>query len=332
MSVLSQRGVNIEVLIIDDASTDNSAEVATELQRNDSRVKFLRHIKNKGNIATYNEGIEWVSGDYMLLLSADDYLLPEALSRAANLMNSRPEVGFTFGKAIDLKDNGTNTETKTAANEAVAKVLDGKEWRILEGKEFFKLIVFNKSINIVRTPTAIVRTDLQKQLGGYHPELVHSGDLEMWLRFAAHASVGVLGAYQAVYRLHGNNMQRDFYKEKGLADLQQRKAALDYVFQSCSHLVPDAHRFHKELFKYLGDEAVGYASHAFNDNEMELSERLSELALSICPEIRKSLPWTFLALKRCIGTRATHMLLPIAAWLRQAGIRIFNFGRIGRVT
>ena len=87
-SVLSQAVENVRILIIDDASPDNTAEVAADLVREDSRVTFVRHTINKGHIATYNEWIEWASADYMLLLSADDYLLPGALSRAANLLDA----------------------------------------------------------------------------------------------------------------------------------------------------------------------------------------------------------------------------------------------------
>jgi glycosyltransferase involved in cell wall biosynthesis len=69
---------------LDDASPDNASEVGAEVAREDSRVTLVRHHVNKGHIATYNEGIDWVSADYMLLLSADDYLLPGALDRAAD--------------------------------------------------------------------------------------------------------------------------------------------------------------------------------------------------------------------------------------------------------
>src|SRR6516164_9433107 len=82
-SVLSQVGVDVRALVIDDASPDNTAEVASALAREDSRVTVIRHSTNKGHINTYNEGIEWASADYMLLLPADDYLLPGALRRAA---------------------------------------------------------------------------------------------------------------------------------------------------------------------------------------------------------------------------------------------------------
>src|ERR1035438_4484005 len=72
-SVLSQRDVNVRALVIDDASPDETAELGQELAASDKRVTFHRHEKNKGHIATYNEGlIDWSTSEYTMLLSADD--------------------------------------------------------------------------------------------------------------------------------------------------------------------------------------------------------------------------------------------------------------------
>ena len=61
------REVEVRVLILDDALPDNTAEVGAQLAHNDTRITLLRHSENKGQIATYNEGIEWASADYVLL-------------------------------------------------------------------------------------------------------------------------------------------------------------------------------------------------------------------------------------------------------------------------
>ncbi|WP_460807831.1 glycosyltransferase family 2 protein [Micromonospora zhanjiangensis] len=74
-SVLSQSGVEVDVLIVDDASPDGSAEVARELSA-DPRVRLIAHRENRGHIATYNEGLAAVDGEYVVLLSADDLLSP----------------------------------------------------------------------------------------------------------------------------------------------------------------------------------------------------------------------------------------------------------------
>ena len=248
-SVLNQSIQNVGVLIIDDASPDNTADVADDLVKRDPRVTFVRHSVNKGHIATYNEGIEWASADYMLLLSADDYLLPGALSRAANLMDAHSEVGFTFGNVIELSDSGTKTPRRSSVG------ITNKSDRILGGREFIEL---SGAQVLVSTCTAVVRTKVQKRLGGYRPELPHAGDMEMWLRFAAHASVGFVSAYQGVYRRHSANMStahyyytadgRFVYTSSGrLTDLQQRKAAFERFFETCGNALPNSERLRRKL-------------------------------------------------------------------------------------
>src|SRR5690242_18271368 len=99
-SALSQDGVDVRVLILDDCSADDTPQVGRALAAADPRVEYRRHPANRGHIATYNEGIDWLSSEYCLLLSADDALVPGALARAAAVMDRHPEVGLTYGLAI----------------------------------------------------------------------------------------------------------------------------------------------------------------------------------------------------------------------------------------
>src|SRR5437763_399662 len=96
-SVLDQPGVDVEAIVIDDASTDGSAEIVRELAAADPRVRAIFHRGNLGHIATYNEGLEQASGDYVVLLSADDALTPGSLARATALLESHPSVGLVYG-------------------------------------------------------------------------------------------------------------------------------------------------------------------------------------------------------------------------------------------
>ena len=215
-SVLEQRGVDVRILIIDDCSPDDTAEVALDLCGSDSRVAFVRHSVNRGHIATYNEGIDWIFAPFYLLLSADDFLLPGALRRTTEFMEANPSIGLAYGEAITLQD-GDPIEDSGAEDAEF-------DWRIVSGPAFIRM---SGARNCVPTPCAIVRTDLQKRLGGYRPELPHSGDMEMWLRLAAHADVGISQVHHAVYRRHANNMSLSYVAQSWLPDLRQRKAALD---------------------------------------------------------------------------------------------------------
>ena len=318
-SVLGQVGVDVRVLVIDDASPDNTAEVAAALAWENPRVTVIRHSTNKGHINTYNEGIEWASADYMLLLSADDYLLPGALARATNLMDAHPAVGFTFGNVIELSDNGNETPTKS-----VIVATNDSDKRILDGRELIELT--SAEGNQVTTCSAVVRTELQKHLGGYREELPHAGDVEMWLRFAAHGSVGFIFAYQGVYRRHSASMSTAYYfasdgrlvyrKNGRLGNLQQLKAAFDCFSEHCA-VMPRYEHLCRRLYRQLSESAVRHASAAFNDGEMEESRQLSDFALAVCPEIRSSSAWLKLTCKRWMGARTWRAVRPAVAALKQ---------------
>jgi glycosyltransferase involved in cell wall biosynthesis len=302
-SVLAQSGPSVRVLIIDDASPDNTKGIATKLAERDSRVTVLSHSLNRGHIASYNEGIELAFSEYLLLLSADDYLLPGALRRAVQVFEAHPGVGMVIGKAVDLFDGNKPPEISDGL------VSDPPHYRIMSGREF---IEFSGCRNRVATPTVVVRTKLQKQLGGYRPELPHTGDMEMWLRFAAHASVGVLDAYQAVYRRHSSNMSVSYTREFWLPDLEQRKAALECFFESCGSKFPDR-QLRVRLWRLLGLDAISSASGAFNEGKIETSRDIEAFAVGVCPGVKISWPWVKLACKRFVGFRAWCAMRPSSA-------------------
>jgi glycosyltransferase involved in cell wall biosynthesis len=309
-SVLAQHGPSVRVLIIDDASPDNTHDVATALARCDPRVSVIRHASNRGHTPTYNEGLEWASGDYMLLLSADDYLLPGALARAAHVLDARPDVGLVFGKAFGGTPEGLIRDDYLAGRRR-----DETEVEILTGERFLEV---SGCRAIVPTPTAVVRVALQKRLGYYRIDLPHTSDMEMWYRFAAHGGVGVLGAFQAVYRLHGSNMSCSYFTSYRLPDLRHRQAAIDTFFRHDGVRLPRAQALHRSMIRALAVDAVGYASAAFNDGDFEACSELTRYARTLAPGVRRSAAWIRLACKRRLGLRRWRAIAPVVRNLRKA--------------
>ncbi|WP_415857389.1 glycosyltransferase, partial [Sinomonas sp. G460-2] len=213
-SALDQPGIDVEVIIVDDASTDGSADVAERLAATDSRVTLVRHERNQGHIATYNDGLARVAGELVVLLSADDLLAPGALTRAAALFEARPEVGLVYGRVVEFSD---------ASAVSTARIGARGSWTIWRGREWIGLATW-RGRNFILSPEAVVRTSALRRAGGYNPELPHSGDLEYWLRVAAGSAVGrINGPVQAFYRVHGGNMHALRFASAA-ADLRHRVA------------------------------------------------------------------------------------------------------------
>jgi glycosyltransferase involved in cell wall biosynthesis len=242
-SVLAQSFSSLRVLIINDASPDSTGEVATQLEREDRRVSVIHHAVNRGHILTYNEGIAWSQSDYLLLLSADDYLLPGALERIVRFMDAHEDVGLAHGACL-------NHEGDSQPDPRLPEHDHG--WSTVSGETFLETVCAT-TINPVGTAAAFVRTRLQKELGGYRPELPHSGDLEVWMRFAARSAIAWTETPLAVRRLHGRNMSIG-YDATYLQDYVQRRAAIDTFFADFGDQVPNGSRLHRTANGALAEQ------------------------------------------------------------------------------
>jgi glycosyltransferase involved in cell wall biosynthesis len=274
-SILGQQGVEVQVLIIDDASLDDSADVAARLAAEHPQVEFLRHRENQGHIATYNEGLlEWADGDYSILISADDLLTPGSMARATAVLDANPNVGFVYGHPIRWTDGEPRPPART--NATGVTVWPGQRW--LE-------IVCGLGHSVVSSPEVVVRTSLQKTVGGYLPELPHTGDAEMWMRLAVRSDVAFIrGVDQAYYRRHGRQMT---VARVTLVDFCQRKEAYDAIFERWSPDIPHADRLRKGFNRRIAREAMWEACRAYDRRQAEpahISE-LVDFARSAHPEV-----------------------------------------------
>lgn len=220
-SALEQPGVDARVIIVDDASPDNSAQIAQGLAARDQRIQVVVHAENAGHIATYNDGLRLVDTDYVALVSADDLVAPGAYRRATALMEHHPRVGLVHGKVVTMDEDGVPGPSGRTGIE-VRTVWSGRDWIAFAARE---------GRNPIISPEAVVRTAALREVGDYSPSLPHSGDLEYWLRVASRWDVGwIRGPVQAYYRVHGGNMHlTDFAGE--VANLRHLVAAFDALDQ-----------------------------------------------------------------------------------------------------
>ncbi len=305
-SLLEQPGVVVRALIIDDCSSDNSAEVGLALARRDNRVTFRRHAQNHGHIATYNEGFAWATADYVLLISADDLLTAGALTRAVDILESHPDVAFAYGRQVSF------SESPALPDEPVSRLI-GHE--VIDGIEFIRRVC-SSADNPVATPTVVVRTARQHQAGDYTPSLPHTADLEMWLRLAAIGSVARLDAYQAFKRMHKTNMQHA-YVSGATGDLIERQSAFTLFLDRAAEQLPDTVALRAASAGTLARHAVWRGAELFDLGRAQEAMDLLALATQFDAGVRNRREWVTLAIKTQMGSRFWRLVQPAAGWVRR---------------
>ena len=306
-SVLTQEGVDVRVLIIDDCSPDNTPEIGQQLAAEDSRVEYRRHEKNQGHIATYNEGLlEWASADYCLLLSADDLLTQGAFERAVDVLDSSYNIVFAHGPAITIGPDGVASERQSRLGKGGSYVASGND----TVERFCKV-----GGNFVVTPTAIARTSAQHRVGGYRDDLPHTGDMEMWMRLALIGSVAYVDSFQAYYRRHSNNMSNSFHY-CGIADLSQKHQAIEATLAVAPYEPMEILRLRSIAQASLAREAQTGADMAFEQGDMVACRECQYFASRLYPAIANDVEWRRMEWKRLIGRQAWGIIRKMIAPFR----------------
>ena len=269
-SILEQGIDDLRVLIIDNASTDNSVEVARQLAAEDRRIEIVARPQNLGHIASFNEGVEWTKADYFALVCADDLLTPGSLQRAVSFMEQHPEVGFTIGKEILFRDGEELPP---------AELSKDPEWHLFSGPEF----VADRCRKLFAGPT-VVRTSVQRKAGCYRPELYFTCDIEMLLRLATLGSVGETAATQSYRRLHGANLC-DVHKIDRARDLQEFEAAYISFFEHEGRSIVEWKQLKRLAMRHLCESAYWWGVRDLTKGRWRTGTKLLHFAFKRYPEL-----------------------------------------------
>jgi len=300
-SVLAQEAVDLEVLILDDASPDDTPDVAAALAATDPRIEFRRHSANQGHLATFNDGLAWASGEYIVIISADDLLTDGALARAARLLEAHPQVGLVYGTTVPFISGQSLPPARTPRGPG--------QWRITPGRQWFETACRRASTGIW-TPEVMVRASVQREVGGYRTDLPHTADQYMWLEFALHADVGWIGnADQAYYRYHPHNLHKTLAPTRYL-DLLYRRAAFTALFQAYADQLPEAASLQQIVTRRVARSALGAAGAVSSEGAdgRAQSAELIAFALQLYPAARATPEYLGLQLARLCGPRILPLL------------------------
>ena len=201
-SILEQAVDDLELIVADDGSTDDTAELVASFD--DPRIRYLPgpHV---GISANLNRGLAEARSDYVALLDSDDWALPRRLERQLEVLERRPEVAVVGCRMSEVDEQGRELRPRVT---------------FAAGDINRELLRFNPISN----SCAALRRDAALEVGGFDPSYTCTVDWDLWLRLADRWVVHTLDEVLGVRRMHRENISIVREREQIRAGLRTRLA------------------------------------------------------------------------------------------------------------
>jgi glycosyltransferase involved in cell wall biosynthesis len=202
-SALAQDFPDFEVVVCDDASSDDTVAVAR--QYGDQRVRVVANRERVGMARNWNRSVQASRGAYVKLLMQDDRLAPDSVRRMLEVMTESPKLGMVFSaREIELDDPADPASILFRERFGEVHARLSPLSRVNDGRTLFATMERDRfRDNLIGEPTAVlVRREALLRLGLFNVKLRQLTDLEMWLRIAYFYEVGFVAAPLVTFRVH----------------------------------------------------------------------------------------------------------------------------------
>jgi len=230
-SVLAQDYPNIEYMVFDDGSTDETPGILSEYT---GRLEWESQA-NMGQTPTINKGWERSHGDIITWLNSDDTFLPGAVSKAVNYFQQHPDIDIVFGDSLFTAADGRPIEpSKPQA-----------------GFDYFEFVA--KCHNPIPQPSAFIRRSVIKDIGLLDPAYYYFMDWDFWLRAGIDHSIAYFPELLSTYRLHEAS--------KTVAQAVKAAPELEYMYRkffALPNLPDEIRRLEKEAMVNMFFTSGGY--------------------------------------------------------------------------
>jgi len=209
-SVLKQSQQPLEIIAVDDGSTDDTARILSDYNNS---ITLLRK-PNGGLSSARNAGINAAHGAWVAFLDADDYWLPSKLEEQKRLIDSNPAIGFC--------------STATRVEDMKGKALNVWECPVIERSTLHT--IFTRNAAVAGSGSSVMaRRDLLLQVGLFDEELRSLEDIDLWLRLAAVTEYDCIAIPLTVIRKSDNSMSQnlDIMRESALKVMKKNRPLLD---------------------------------------------------------------------------------------------------------
>jgi glycosyltransferase involved in cell wall biosynthesis len=187
-SVLGQTAADLELIVVDDGSTDATPELVEQTAAGDQRLRLIRQ-ENQGTAGARNTGLEAARGRFVSLLDNDDAWLPQYLEVIRQAFAASPAAGIAFSDAW-IFDEGSGLVHHRTSLEYFPPGYLPSQMAPIDADRFLALLL---EVNFITASTATLRKEAIDRVGGFDPSIRGVDDYDLWLRVGA-AGYGAIQA------------------------------------------------------------------------------------------------------------------------------------------
>lgn len=215
-AMLAQTWNKLEIIVVDDASTDDSLDVIAAYQKRDPRVRLAALKEHHGVSRAVNAALEVARGEFLYTAAADDFVEPIFLARCIEEMNKHPEAGMSFSDPTEFYDQGSR------------KIMYplGLSDRVTYFSAAALVDLLSRNYFHISANTGLYRTSLFREAGGYRPELHWLSDWFVTLVVTLRHGVCFLPE-QLTYV----TIRSDSYSAQNLLEGKAQRALLEQVLK-----------------------------------------------------------------------------------------------------
>lgn len=276
-SALAQSWPNTEIILVDDASTDDSLAVAA---RHGERIRIVRHETNLGQPAATNQAIAEARGEYLVILHSDDQLLPDFAARLAPILMTHPEVGMAVGERLETDESGEPHGITPFYNADC----------LIPGERQAKVFLFMSFLPC----QVLVRRTVLERIGGVDARHIVNLDGLLWFKCALAGDVAYVREPVGIYRVHGESTTA--HCNRGIGHMMDYHATLSEMFRQARGR-PYLEGHFDAAVKRVGQLTLRYCHGVFREGNYALASRFLSLATVFDPAIAGTHAWK--ALKFC---------------------------------
>lgn len=201
-SVIGQTYPNIEIIVVDDVSTDGSVDIIQQYLQANPQIKFISTGYNRGNCAAFNMGWRSCSGDFVIDFATDDVLLPDRVEKQiAAFAQLDSSYGVVYTNAAYINDNSEFIDFHYKQNK------DGRLISFAPSGYIFKELLQQY---IICPPTMMMRRQVFEFLDGYDETLAYE-DFDFWIRSSKKYQYFYLDQVTTKRRVHASSLSRSLY-------------------------------------------------------------------------------------------------------------------------